>query len=97
MNKDFLVVFEKGKTGYGAFAPDIAGCFATGTSLGEVRLRFCDAVAAHLDWMARDGDPMPEPTTTAFDFARKPGTESSTYYVEWLSVTIPAPRATQAA
>jgi predicted RNase H-like HicB family nuclease len=89
MNKEFLVVFEKGKTSYGAFAPDIPGCFAVGPTLEETRSRFLGAVEAHLNWMASDHDPMPEPVTTAFDFSPEPGSERSSYYVEWVLIPVP--------
>jgi predicted RNase H-like HicB family nuclease len=88
-NKEFLVVVEKGKESYGAFAPDIPGCFAIGQTLNEVKSRYMEAVAAHLDWMANDHDPMPEPVTTSFDFSPEPGEERSSYYVEWVTVPVP--------
>jgi predicted RNase H-like HicB family nuclease len=89
MKKEFLVVFEKGKTSYGAFAPDIPGCFAVGATLDEVKSRFMEAVAAHLDWMASDHDTMPEPVTSSFDFSPEPGHERSSYYVEWVMISVP--------
>jgi predicted RNase H-like HicB family nuclease len=88
-NKEFLVVFEKGKTSYGAFAPDIPGCFAVGQTLNEVQSRFFEAVKAHLEWMASDHDPMPDPVTTSYDFAQEPGEERSSYYVEWVLIPVP--------
>jgi predicted RNase H-like HicB family nuclease len=89
MNKQFLVVFEKGKTSYGAFAPDIQGCFAVDPTLDETRTRFMEAAAAHLSWMASEHDPMPEPVTTVFDFSPESGEERSSYYVEWLALPVP--------
>jgi len=89
MNKSFLVVFEVGKTSFGAMAPDIPGCFAVGPTLDETRRRFLEAVEAHLEWMASDHDPMPEPATSVFDFAPGPGQEPPRYYVEWLAIPIP--------
>ena len=89
MNKEFLVVFEKGKTSFGAFAPDIPGCFAVGATLDEVKARFMEAVAAHLEWLASDHDPIPDPVTTCFDFSQEPGQERSSYYVEWLMIPVP--------
>ena len=48
MKTEFLVVFEMDKKGFGAFAPDIPGCFAVGPTLDETRRRYLEAVAAHL-------------------------------------------------
>jgi predicted RNase H-like HicB family nuclease len=90
MKKEFLVVFEKGKTSFGAFAPDIPGCIAVGPTLDETRRRYMEAVEAHLEWMSSDHDPIPEPVTTSYDFSREPGEEVSSYYVEWLAISIPA-------
>jgi len=89
MKQQFLVVFEVGKTSVGASAPDIPGCFAVGQTLDETRLRFLEAVEAHLEWMASDHDSIPEPMTTAYDFSREPGEETSSYYVEWLAISVP--------
>jgi predicted RNase H-like HicB family nuclease len=90
MKNEFLVVFEFGKTGLGAFAPDIPGCFALGSTLDETRRRYLEAVKAHLDWMVSDHDPMPQPVTTIYDFSREPGEEISSYHVEWLALPLPA-------
>jgi predicted RNase H-like HicB family nuclease len=89
MRKDFLVVFEIGNTSFGAFAPDIPGCFAVGPTLDQARLRFREAVEAHLEWMASDHDPIPQPVTTIYDFSREPGEEASSYHVEWLAIKVP--------
>jgi predicted RNase H-like HicB family nuclease len=90
MKTEFLVVFEIGKTSFGAFAPDIPGCFAVGSTLDETRRRFLEAVEAHLEWMASDHDPLPQPVTTVYDFSREPGEETSSYHVEWLAIPMPA-------
>jgi predicted RNase H-like HicB family nuclease len=90
MKKEFLVVFEKGKTSFGAFAPDIPGCFAVGPTLEETERRFLEAVEAHLEWLASDHDAIPQPKTTSHDFSREPGEETTSYYVEWLPISVPA-------
>jgi predicted RNase H-like HicB family nuclease len=89
MKKEFLVLFEQGKTSFGAFAPDIPGCFAVGPTLEETKRRFLEAVEAHLEWLASDHDPIPQPVTTSYDFSREPGEETSSYYVEWLAIAVP--------
>ena len=58
----YPVVFEKSETGYGAYAPDLPGCIATGTTLNITRQRMLEAIAAHLRAMREDGDPIPEPS-----------------------------------
>ena len=61
MNK-FPVLLEKSSTGYGAFAPDLPGCVATGRRLEETRLRMAKAMEMHLAAMREDGDSIPEPS-----------------------------------
>ena len=61
MNK-FLVVFEKSTTGYGAYAPDLPGCVATGHTLEEARARMATAMGMHLSAMREDGDEIPKPS-----------------------------------
>jgi predicted RNase H-like HicB family nuclease len=90
MKTEFLVVFEVGKTSFGAFAPDIPGCIAIGPTLDETKRRYLEAVESHLEWMANDDDPIPEPVTTSYDFSREPGEEVNSYYVEWLGIPMPA-------
>ena len=40
--KKFLVVFEKTKTGFSAYAPDLPGCIATGRTKNETAHRSRD-------------------------------------------------------
>ncbi|MBK7926940.1 MAG: type II toxin-antitoxin system HicB family antitoxin [Bryobacterales bacterium] len=61
MNR-FLVLFEKSATGYGAYAPDLPGCVATGGTLEETRARMAKAMEMHLASMREEGDPIPEPS-----------------------------------
>lgn len=61
MNK-FLVVFEKSSTGYGAYAPDLPGCVATGRTLEETRTRMAKAMEMHLASMREDAEAIPEPS-----------------------------------
>jgi predicted RNase H-like HicB family nuclease len=60
--KKFLVLFEKSTTGYGAYAPDLPGCVATGRTLEETRARMAKAMEMHLAAMREDGDAIPEPS-----------------------------------
>jgi predicted RNase H-like HicB family nuclease len=58
----YAVFFEKSATGYGAYAPDLPGCIATGKTLEVTRRRMAEAIAIHLRSMREDGDPIPEPS-----------------------------------
>jgi predicted RNase H-like HicB family nuclease len=58
----FLVLYEKSTSGYGAYAPDLPGCVATGRTLEETRRRMAKAMEMHLSAMREDGDTIPEPS-----------------------------------
>ncbi|MGO4885400.1 MAG: type II toxin-antitoxin system HicB family antitoxin [Bryobacteraceae bacterium] len=58
----YLILFEKSRIGYGAYAPGLPGCVATGRTLQETRDRMTKAVEMHLSAMREDGDEIPEPS-----------------------------------
>lgn len=61
----YLVVYEKTDTGYSAYIPDLPGCVSVGESEAEVKEMIQEAVEFHLESMRADGDPIPEPSTSA--------------------------------
>ena len=63
-----LVVLEKANRNYSAYAPDIPGCIATGKTIESTLENMRGALKAHLELMARDGDPMPEVATVDAQF-----------------------------
>lgn len=58
----YLVLIEKSKTGYAAYAPDLPGCIATGKTIEEVERAMHDAMEFHLDTMAERGESQPDIT-----------------------------------
>jgi predicted RNase H-like HicB family nuclease len=61
----FLIIIEKGKRNYSAYAPDLPGCVATGETLEEVKANMRGAIAMHLEGMMEDHESIPIPQTTA--------------------------------
>jgi len=59
--KRYAIVVEDAGTNLAAYVPDLPGCVATGESLEEVRRLIREAMALHLEGMAEDGLPIPEP------------------------------------
>jgi predicted RNase H-like HicB family nuclease len=59
--KKYLIVVEKTATGYSAYSPDLDGCVATGNTREDVESQMREAIAFHLDGMARSGETIPEP------------------------------------
>jgi predicted RNase H-like HicB family nuclease len=57
----YLVVVEKGETGYGAYVPDLPGCAAAGETRDEVLRLTQEAISLHVEGLKRQGLPVPEP------------------------------------
>jgi predicted RNase H-like HicB family nuclease len=61
---DYIALIHK-DTGsdYGVSFPDFPGCVTAGVTLDEARQEATEALALHLEGMAEDGTPIPEPST----------------------------------
>ena len=97
MTQQFLVIYDHtsdttGKTiTWGGFSPDIPGCVSVGDTLEEMRTMMTEAIESRLEWMAEDGDILPEPKISTVDFAdRTPAKGVAHSIVEWLEVRMPA-------
>jgi predicted RNase H-like HicB family nuclease len=53
-------VVEQTPTGYSAYAPDLTGCIATGSTRGEVEQEMRAAVEFHLEGLRAQGQSPPE-------------------------------------
>ena len=61
--RDYLILIAGGPpSNYSAWSPDVRGCVATGTTLEEVEHDMYSAIALHLEGLAADGEPIPEPS-----------------------------------
>ena len=61
----FLAIIEKSDNGYSAYLPDLPGCIAAADTREETEQLIKEGAAYHLEFMQEDGDPIPEPSTTA--------------------------------
>ena len=61
----YLAIIIKSGNGYSAFVPDLPGCIAAGDTHEETDELIRQAVVYHLESMAEDGEPFPEPASTA--------------------------------
>lgn len=62
----YLIVIEGGREAhYSAYSPDIPGVAATGATRAECQREMREAITFHLEGLARDGEPAPEPHSTA--------------------------------
>jgi predicted RNase H-like HicB family nuclease len=59
----YLILIEGGPpSNYSAWSPELPGCVAAGATLEEVEREMRSAIVFHLEGMARDGDPIPDPS-----------------------------------
>jgi predicted RNase H-like HicB family nuclease len=65
MSRSYLVVIERGERNFSAYVPDLPGCIATGRTREQTVERMREAVALHIEGLRADGDPVPEPVTSA--------------------------------
>lgn len=57
--KKYLVIFEKTKTGYSAYVPDLPGCVAGAKTKEETEKLIYEGIKFHLDGLKQDGLPIP--------------------------------------
>lgn len=61
----YVIVVETAEGNFSAYAPDLPGCAATGSTPEEARARMQEAIALHLEGLREADLPIPEPLTTA--------------------------------
>jgi predicted RNase H-like HicB family nuclease len=61
----YTVIYEKSRSDYGAYVPDLPGCVATGKTIAQVKRLIREAIEWHIDSLRQHGEPVPAPTTTA--------------------------------
>ena len=61
--KRYAIVVERADENFAAYVPDLPGCVATGDTVAEVEAAIKDAIEMHLEGMAEDGLPIPEPSS----------------------------------
>lgn len=58
--RKYLVVYEKTKTGYSAYAPDLPGVAATGKTKSIVEKNIFEAIQFHLEGLKAEHFPIPK-------------------------------------
>ena len=61
MNLNYAIVYERTSNNYGAYAPELPGCIATGESWQEIQAMIREAIVFHIEGLIEDGDPVPDP------------------------------------
>ena len=58
--RKYLIIYEKGHDGYGAYVPDLPGCTSAGGSKKEVEENIVEAIKLHIEVMKEAGYEIPE-------------------------------------
>lgn len=61
----YLIVIEKGATGYGAYVPDLPGCVAVAKTRRRLKRLIREAIELHIEDMRERGYPIPKPTAAS--------------------------------
>jgi predicted RNase H-like HicB family nuclease len=61
---NYLVVYEKSETGWGAYAPDLPGLGIAAETLDEAKELIREAIDFHLEEMREHGGQIPTPSAT---------------------------------
>ena len=61
----YVYIIEKGESSFGAYVPDLPGCVAAGESREETKRLIQEAIEFHIEGLAKDGLPLPEPNSEA--------------------------------
>lgn len=61
----YMVIIEKGESGYGAHVPDLPGCIAAGDTRDEVFELIKQAIEFHIEGLKEAGEPVPSPSSVS--------------------------------
>ena len=61
----YTILIERTENGYSACVPDLPGCIAAADTKAGVEELIREAIILHLESLHEQGDPIPEPHTTA--------------------------------
>jgi predicted RNase H-like HicB family nuclease len=60
----YLVIVEKGESGFGAYVPDLPGCVAAAATRTEVVKLIQEAIEFHVEDLRERGEAVPLPAST---------------------------------
>lgn len=60
----YLVIIEKGESGFGAYVPDLPGCVAVGDTADEVKQLIREAIDLHIEDLRDRGESIPPATAS---------------------------------
>jgi predicted RNase H-like HicB family nuclease len=97
----YIAILRKDQhSDYGVSFPDLPGCVTAGKDLEEARKNAAEALTLHLEGMAEEGLPIPEPATLDAVIADRENVDGIPFLVEApdpepkavrVNITLPAP------
>jgi predicted RNase H-like HicB family nuclease len=70
-DRHYLILIETtDEQGFSAYAPDLAGCVATGPTRADLEHEMHDAIAFHLEGLQEAGEAIPEPSGLTATYVR---------------------------
>jgi predicted RNase H-like HicB family nuclease len=60
---EYVVIYEQGPTGWGAYCPDLPGLGVAGASRDDVERLIGEATKLHVQSLREHGKPVPPPTS----------------------------------
>jgi predicted RNase H-like HicB family nuclease len=67
---EYLIIYEKTKTGYSSYSPDIEGCIAVGETKEECESSMKEALKYHIELMLEKGYEIPKPKKREASFVK---------------------------
>jgi predicted RNase H-like HicB family nuclease len=61
----YVILIEETATGFSAYLPDLPGCVSSGPTREVVEQEIRAAVEFHIEGLREEGEPIPEPSTSA--------------------------------
>lgn len=60
----YAVIYERSKTGWGAYCPDLPGLGVVGDTRDGVETLIREGIVLYIESLREHGDPVPEPTSS---------------------------------
>ena len=62
---EYVVIYEQGPTGWGAYCPDLPGLGVVGATRKEAEELIHEAIELHIESLQEHGEPVPPPASAA--------------------------------
>lgn len=81
----YLIVIERGKTGFSTYSPDVPGCIATGRTFNQTIENMKSALAFHLRGLIEEGEEIPKPRGIESYLEAEKDSEEEEYFIAYIA------------